>query len=73
MCILVNHPSQKHAAAAAAPFLFRKGNISLGTFVLMMWGGWMGGGGLIHKVIFRNRLAAMKPVIELRSSVSVHD
>lgn len=72
MCILVNHPSQKHAAAAAAPFLFRKGNISLGTFVLMMWGGWMGGG-LIHKVIFRNRLAAMKPVIELRSSVSVHD
>lgn len=72
MCILVNHPSQKHAAAAA-PFLFRKGNISLGTFVLMMWGGWMGGGGLIHKVIFRNRLAAMKPVIELRSSVSVHD
>lgn len=67
MCILVNHPSQKHAAAAAAPFLFRKGNISLGTFVLMMWGG------LIHKVIFRNRLAAMKPVIELRSSVSVHD
>lgn len=66
MCILVNHPSQKHAAAAA-PFLFRKGNISLGTFVLMMWGG------LIHKVIFRNRLAAMKPVIELRSSVSVHD
>lgn len=71
MCILVNHPSQKHAAAAA-PFLFRKGNISLGTFVLMMWGG-MDGGGLIHKVIFRNRLAAMKPVIELRSSVSVHD
>lgn len=67
MCILVNHPSQKHAAAAA-PFLFRKGNISLGTFVLMMWGG-----GLIHKVIFRNRLAAMKPVIEVRSSVSVHD
>lgn len=67
MCILVNHPSQKHAAAAAAPFLFRKGNISLGTFVLMIWGG------LIHKVIFRNRLAAMKPVIELRSSVSVHD
>lgn len=66
MCILVNHPSQKHAAAAA-PFLFRKGNISLGTFVLMIWGG------LIHKVIFRNRLAAMKPVIELRSSVSVHD